>query len=39
MVLEHLMEQGKLENVLKRSGMVLKEVAEGIYEAQRLEDE
>ena len=37
--IEHLMEQGKLENVLKRSGMVLKEVAEGIYEAQRLEYE
>ena len=37
--IEHLMEQGKLENVLERSGMVLKEVSEGIYEAQTLKDE
>ena len=35
--IEHLMERGKLENVLERCGMVLREVAEGIYEGRMLE--
>ncbi len=35
--IEQLMEQGKLENVLERCGMVLEKVAEGIYEGRVLE--